>query len=164
VDDLFSPDYFEQAKRLDFAKPGPVTPPMRWGDYLRHETQRFKDDLGRVVDKYAMYLDPDTINVAEQLLASHFISLIERFPDIRAVMPEEHRDQPYPLLLGMGDMMREYISAFAELVGIYNSEAPEDRRVTFGEHMWQDNVSPQIGSARVEISTDDTGEEGSDSA
>src|SRR3712207_8759982 len=52
--------------RFDFASEGPMVligvggdQKVPWVDYLRQEVGKFKDDLNRIVDKYAFYLDPE---------------------------------------------------------------------------------------------------------
>ena len=69
VEDLFSDDYQTQLTRFDFASEGPMVligvggdQKVPWFDYLRQEVGKFKDDLNRILDKYAFYLDPDTLN------------------------------------------------------------------------------------------------------
>lgn len=152
LEDLFEDDYFEQVSHLDLSKPAPVAPQMQWGDYLLHETQRFKDALERVVGRYAVPLGPDTVDIAEQLIASRLISMLERFPAMRASRPAQFRGWPEPMLYGMGGLVRQYTDAFAALVDIYNDEAPEDQRVAITKkNLWKENVSPRIGSARIQI-------------
>lgn len=149
VADLFDADYFEQIGYLDFEKLGPVTPPMIWAEWVGAEMGRFKDDLERVVDKYAIYFDPDTLEVAERLVSSRFIHLTGFFPTMIVQWKQGGVQVPANLLVGLSDMVREHTTAFCNLVEVYNAEAPEDRKVAFGEHMWHNDTSPLIGSGRV---------------
>ena len=149
VADLFNADYFTQISYLDFEKPYPVTPPMSWAQWVSAETSRFKNDLERVVDKYAIYLDPDTLDVAERVIGSHFIRQAGFFPTIIGMWKRQGSEIPANLLGGMSVTMREHTTAFYGLVEVYNAEAPDDRKVAFGEHMWSNNASPLIGSGRV---------------
>lgn len=164
MEDLFDADYFEQIVYLDLAKPGPVTPPMIWAEWVRHETGRFKDDLGRVVDKYAMYLDPDTLDVAERLISSSFINVADSFPTILTMWKQEGHQFPTNLLGGLSELMLEHTTAFCELVEVYNAEAPDDRKVAFGEHMWRNDTEPLIGSGRVADHPTDAGQQTTDDA
>ena len=46
-----------------------------WFDYLRQEVGKFKDDLNRIVDKYAFYLDPIRLIQQSSWLIHHLSTL-----------------------------------------------------------------------------------------
>jgi hypothetical protein len=159
LDELFGKDYAEQVRHLDLSKRGPVVPPLLWGDYLHHETQRFKDALERVVGRYAVPLGPDTVEIVEQLIASPCISRLEQVPAIRAAKPPQFRGWPDPLLYGMVDILRQYTDAFSALVETYNEVAPEAQQLVIREkRLWSNKASPQIGSARIHFRSADSDE------
>ena len=163
LDGLLGEDFAEQVRHLDLSKRGPVVPPMSWGDYLHHETQRFKDALERVVGGYAASLGPDTVEIVEQLIASRFISLLEQIPTMQAVRAPQFRGWPDASLYGMEDMIRRYTDAFSALAQTYNEVAPEGQRLAIREQrLWSSNSNPQIGSARIQFRSADADESGNE--
>jgi len=158
VKDLFNDDYIEQTKRFDITSDSPESASVGinsdlkpWSDYLRQEVKRFKDELERIVDKYSMYLDPDTLDVAEQLIDSSFVGIIDYGPTLVAHVRSLGHHESFPLFVtpGSEDVVREYIDAFSDLVEIYNREASSDRKVRITEELWRNDELPKIGSARI---------------
>jgi hypothetical protein len=115
--DLFSEDYFEQIAYFNVMGPSPAAlqllgpssvaggkkpPSIPWYQYLNSEVERFKEDLQRVVDKYAMYLDPETIDLLEQLANSSFVvSAVDDLP--RSDGPGSVRTFENPLSTKFGE-------------------------------------------------------------
>ncbi len=168
VSNLFDEDYFEQVARLDAAADGPAVrsiggTAVPWSEWIDEEAKRFKDALERVIDKYAMYLDVDTIDVAERLVDSSFITLAGHGAMMGAHARNTGHRGPLPFLgaYGKDSPIREYTSAFSELVDIYNKTAPNERKMVPPRLMWRDDVSPSIGSARIPDGAigDESGEE-----
>jgi hypothetical protein len=154
----------EQLKRFDIASESPGSAgvgialvPIPWFAYLHQEGAQFKDDLGHVVDKYATYLDPDTLDVAEQLIDSAFIHIIVDWgPRIVAHARSFGNKGQLPIFAEqeMVDAVREYTEAFCGLVEIYNRGAADDKMICvaeFTEVLWRNDSAPQIGSARVSM-------------
>jgi hypothetical protein len=87
LDDLFNEDYFKQITHFDLGKPSPMRggvgqPALPWFQYLYLEVDRFKEDLDRVVDRYAGYLGADTADVVEELFHSQFVGYIHSLPTL----------------------------------------------------------------------------------
>jgi hypothetical protein len=92
--DLFSEDYFEQITYFNAMGPSPsahpvdlrsvvsgtLPPSIPWYQYLSTEVQQFKEEVERVVDKYAMHLDPETLDLLEQLANSPVVMSIGHLP------------------------------------------------------------------------------------
>jgi hypothetical protein len=92
--DLFSEDYFEQITYFNAMGPSPSAPPadrsslasgnmplpIPWYQYLSTQVKQFKEDVERVVDKYAMHLDPETLDLLEQLAKSPFVFTVDHLP------------------------------------------------------------------------------------
>lgn len=153
VRDLFDDQYFDEIKFLDFSKESPVYGQSDWFVYLSQEFTRFKDALERTVEKYSLYLDPQSLNLIEQIINSHAMAFIIQSPGIRNVDQKEGYRRHYNLFEGDGftDLIREYGDLFATLVEAYNKHAPSDGHLAVNEHDWSNNISPKIGSARFEI-------------
>ncbi len=129
IEDLFDTHFYQQLKFFDLTAPGPA-PPQRWLEYLSLEARRLRGDLGRIVDKYAVYLDPDTLDIAEQLSTSFFLFLLESVDSL----PESRKDIGAFLRSMSEKMVREHTSPFTRLVEIYNAEAPEDRQALLDQY------------------------------
>lgn len=55
-------------------------------------------------------------------------------------------------MLGLCNQLREYINLFVQLVEKYNQYAIDDqRKIDMKDIIWQNNVSPKFGSARIKI-------------
>ena len=166
VSDLFDKDYFEQVSRLDASAEGPALysiggSAVSWAEHIKYEMKGFKEDLGRVVDKYAMYLDLDTIDTAEKIIDSSFIEL--SYTSAMMVSGARNRQYEGPVpYLGVQEIpadsptststvspLREYVGAFSKLVEIYDRDAQNGRQVSTTAFEWRDDVSPKIGSARI---------------
>ena len=153
IRELFSDDYFVQIAFLDFSKPAPLSTavPLQWFDYLKMEVEKFKAALGRTIEKYAVFLDSDSIEILEKLIDSSFISLIGQATAIRDVDRRENFRRPYNLLAGQGmaEIVREYISTFCQLVEVYNLAVLEEGKLALDSGLWRNDISPQFGSARL---------------
>ena len=118
------------------------------------EVDKFKAALGRTIEKYAVFLDSNSIEILEKLIDSSFISLIGQAPAIRDIDRENFRG-PYNLLAGQGmaAIVREYISTFCQLVEVYNLAVLEERKLVLDSGLWRNDTSPQFGSARLAAPT-----------
>jgi hypothetical protein len=155
ISGLFSDDYFIQIAFLDFSKPAPLSSavPLQWFDYLKMEVEKFKTALGRTIEKYAAFVDADSIALLETLMDSSFISLIAQAPAIRDVDRRENFQRSYNLLAGQGmaQLVREFTSTFCQLVETYNLAVPIERKLSLDGGSWRTDVSPQFGSARLAV-------------
>lgn len=149
---LFDDCYFAELAFLDFSKPAPVSSPLplQWFDYLSMTASEFKGDLGRTVDRYALFLDGESVELIESLINSTFISLLQQVP---AVRNSGRRGQ---VVLsgniwaggGMGPVIREYVAWFTELVDRYNLTVRVEDQLSPNDDLWRNDVAPSFGSAR----------------
>ncbi|HJV82038.1 hypothetical protein [Noviherbaspirillum sp.] len=155
IRELFSDDYFVQLAFLDFSKPAPLssTVPLQWFDYLKMEVEKFKAALGRTIEKYAVFLDADSIALLERLMDASFISLIAQAPAIRDVDRRENFRRSYNLLAGQGmaELIRKYTEAFCQLVETYNLAVPAELKLALDSGLWRNDMSPQFDSARLVV-------------
>jgi hypothetical protein len=113
--------------------------------------QRFKEALERIGDKYAMYLDPDTLDRLEQLANSYFVfyvSTLRSSVDMRRSMGYQGTLNPFIVEQDM-PIVGDHVRVFSELVDIYNREAPDDRKVVVSANIWRDDIAPAVGSSRA---------------
>ena len=153
VRELFTDSYFVQLTFLDFSKPAPLSSavPLQWFDYLKMESEKFKAALGRTIEKYAVFLEGDSVEILETLINSSFISLLEQAPAIRDVDKREAFKRNYNLLAGQGiaELVREYANVFTRLVELYNLAVPGEQKLILGSDLWRNDIAPQFGSARI---------------
>ena len=158
LDDLFNEDYFEQITYFNAMGPsgassGVYQPPIPWFQYLKYESEKFREDLERVVDKYAMHLDPDTLDLVEQLANSAFINHGRfQLPVMVANLQSSGHQGTYNPFMAEHHMhtVRDHTRVFTKVVDIYNMEAPDDRKVLVRDkRIWADNVAPAVGSSRA---------------
>lgn len=151
VSDLFDDMYFDQITFLDFSKPSPLEPPTDWFNYLAQNCLDFKDNLNRTVEKYSFFLDPDVIDLIEEIVNSPFIGFILMAPRI----PEWHRREGYTRRYeffggqGMIDLVKKYTELFVKLVEHYNQNALNEKKIIMTNNLWGNHVPPQIGSGRL---------------
>lgn len=168
VTDLFDEDYFRQIERLDITAASGTArsigdDPMPWYECIGNEMKGFKEDLERVVDKYAMYLDIDTVDAVERLIGSNFVNIMAfATPTIVSHFRSMGHQGPIPLLFAAHDVddpVREYTDALSQLVKIYDETAPNDRKVRTSDSTWRDDILPKVGSARIpdELMQDERG-------
>ena len=154
VADLFTDSYFAQLGFLDFAKPAPVASavPQQWMDYLRTETENFKAALGRTLEKYAVFLDGETVELLEELLASSYLSLLSQITAIRDIDKKERWSRRYNLLAGQGmtEIARSHTAEFVKLIESHNLNVPSDRHIKLDDGYWRNDIAPPVGSGRID--------------
>ncbi|HEY9667073.1 MAG TPA: hypothetical protein V6C91_09720, partial [Coleofasciculaceae cyanobacterium] len=97
---LFDDVFFEQLALLDFSKPSPVFASIEatWSDYLATECAQFKEALNRTVEKYGLFLQPELIDLIEEIINSPFMWLVFQLPAIRKLGRKTSVPDSYNLL------------------------------------------------------------------
>jgi hypothetical protein len=164
--DLFSEDYFEQITYFNAMGPSPssppagpsavasgnMPPPIPWYQYLSTEVKQFKEDVERVVDKYAMHLDPETLELLEQLANSPVVFTVGHLPMTATSLQTWGHQGAYNPFMVEDDTrwVRKHTNLLLKVVDIYNKEAPDDRKILVRNiRIWTDGWAPAIGSARA---------------
>jgi|GEM_PF-3972297 len=147
---LFREDYYLQLASFDLSKDAPVIPKQQWIDYACHEVNEFRESLSRTLEKYAMHLDSEVIDLLESLLGSSFLSFLKQVPNIRNIDRNEGLNRSFVFFgaPGMKDMIERHTDLFSRLVKLFNSEMDQADHVKLSSDIWRNDVSPQIGSAR----------------
>jgi len=153
LDELFGPDYFVQVAFLDFSKPAPLASvkPLQWFDYLHMEMKQFKATLTRTLEKYAVFLEPDTVELLEEVLASSFIGFLTQVKSIPALDQKEGFQRQYNFFSGQGmpDLTRQHIDLIKRLSLEANRHLPRDKQVGINEQNWRNDIAPKFGAARL---------------
>lgn len=154
VSELFDDIFFEQLAFLDFSKPAPTftSAEANWSDYLYRECAQFKESLNRTVEKYCLFLQPETIDLMEEIMNSPFLWLVSQAPNIRKFGKKTNLSSSYNLLARqeIRDLLREYTNLVAQLFEQYNGMVPVEKQVSISDELWADDVPPKIGSGRLE--------------
>ena len=154
VRNLFTKDYFAQIAFLDLSKPAPLwgITPLDWMDYLQSESQKFKTSLSLTLEKYAVFLDGDTVELLENILSSHLLAFFQSITAVRELDRKEGFRRKYNFFAapGMVEMAREYTTLFTALITIFNQNSPSGRNIRLDLGFWRNDISPQIGSSRIE--------------
>lgn len=152
VSNLFDDVFFEQLAFLDFSKPAPVIASLEanWSDYLARECAQFKEALNRTVEKYGLFLQPEIIDLIEEIINSPFIWLVFQLPAIRKLERKTSLPDSYNLLARqeIRSLFREYTNSVSELFEQYNKRVPEEKQIKFYNELWADDIPPEIGSGR----------------
>ncbi|MEW6497451.1 MAG: hypothetical protein AB1589_33860 [Cyanobacteriota bacterium] len=153
ISDLFDDVYFEQLAFLDFSKPAPVFMSIdeaNWSDYLYRECAQFKEALNRTVEKYCLFLQPEIIDLIEEIINSPFIWLVFQAPNIRKLGRKNNISDSYNLLARqeIRDLFKEYTIRVSELFEQYNKRVPEEKQLKLSDALWANDVPPKIGSGR----------------
>lgn len=151
VSDLFDDLYFDQITFFDFSKPAPVAPSTNWFNYLSKDCSEFKENINRTVDKYSFCLEPDVIDLMEEIINSSFISFILQAPSIPEIDRREGYIRRYNFFEGQGmvDLVTKYTNSLTKLIDYYNKCAPNEKKILMTDDLWRNDVSPQIGSSRL---------------
>lgn len=151
--DLFGADYAVQVAFLDFSRPAPLmnVQPLTWFDYLHHEIEQFKSALTRTIEKYATFLDPETVELLESLIASSLLSLLSQARAIPQIDRQQGINRRYNLLSGQGipELIVQHAELVMQLVVLANCNLPDEKKVVLGADHWRNDIAPQFGSARI---------------
>jgi hypothetical protein len=152
VSNLFDDVFFDQIAYLDFSKPAPIfnSVDASWSDYLYRECAQFKESLNRTMEKYCLFLQPELIDLMEEMINSPFLWLVFNAPAIRQFGNRNDASTSYNLLAReeIRGLMREYTKLLVELFEQYNQRVPEAKQLTIGDELWENDVPPRIASGR----------------
>lgn len=153
VADLFDELYFNQLAFLDFSQPAPVFTSLdaTWSEYLSKECAQFKDSLDRTTEKYCLVLQPETIDLMEEIINSPFLWLVFQAPGIRQLGGRNNISSSYNLLARqeIRDLLRGYTTLVTELFDQYNKRVPDEKRLKFSDELWSNDVPPKLGIGRI---------------
>lgn len=153
MENLFGSDYTVQLAFLDFSKPAPIlnVQPLTWFDYLHHEIAKFKSAVSRTIEKYATFLEPETVELLESMIASSLLGLLEQAVAIPPIDRQQGFNRQYNLLCGQGvaDLIKQHTDLVLKLVFVANSELPREKQLELSADLWRVDVAPQFGSARI---------------
>lgn len=156
IADLFDDFYFEQLSILDFSQPAPVikSVEMSWLDYLLWECQQFRESLNRTVEKYSSFLQPDVIDLIEEIINSPFIWWLVQSPKFHQLEQtsvtskncQKNGCNGQVNLLASPEvrqLIKEHTMAFIQLIELYNEKVTVENQIKMTEDLWTVSRSPQ---------------------
>ncbi len=148
--DIFSEGYYEELLRLDFSKGAPTSPPINWFRWSATTAQELRAHLNAVLDKYAFFLDADTLEIIEGLASSPFLGLLQAAANWPSGAPPTSRARTYNLLAGTGIIghLRQDVELLLRLVARFNESVP--RQIVIGDlPLWREDIGGTFGAARM---------------
>lgn len=145
VEEFFDENYFNSIAYLDVQKLAPISyadisrsQRVLWKVYLEIHTNQFIEALNRTIDRYGIYLDSNTVDIAEQLINSYFFRRMKfGFHDFSSPSDQE--------------ITKEYTKLFTQLINEYNQTVDNDsRKIIIDRGLWAENMLPKIGDSRLE--------------
>jgi hypothetical protein len=150
--DLFSERFYSQIKIFDFSKPAPVIPQKSWAHYTCTHFVDFKNTLDQIMDRYQLFLTPNTLDLIECITSSCFHTMMINCETVliinenEKILPQNNNLFSEKVVV---DSLKEHISLLSELIDIYNTNFPENK-ININYDIFKAN-HPKIGSARTEI-------------
>ncbi len=143
-----------QVGELDTTKKAPVVPERTWATFLVQAFDEFTTSIEFFIEKYAVHLDSQIIELAERIATHRFVFHIRNIPLMDRVMREQ----------GLGDVtvpvfqfvaievegktaLGEYLKLVAELVEVV--EQADGGEPLVDHQSWNEGVSPSMGSGRI---------------
>jgi len=148
-EELFSDDYFDSIRYLDFKQNAPVTPRRSWMQYTPQVTNRIQSQFETIIDTYGSFLDTETLEKLEQVYNCHLFPYFRGFPAIIQVDIQERFQRHYLMLNGTHEMLREDIKNILQLLELTNSLL--DAPISLSQDFSRDDVSPRWGVNRTDL-------------
>lgn len=160
VRELFDEEFFGQLRYLDFAAQAPVLPTQQWTwfDYLAHHVRQFRAGMVAATDRYATFLDGETLERIETLMSTSFLAFLEQASAIPAVDRKEGWKRSYALFSGTGmtSIVKDHADALLSVIDSCNGVLPSGDSVAVDIGHWRNDIAPVYGSARSEIAGSST--------
>lgn len=145
ISGIFTPEYYEAVRNLDFSKKGPCAPPATW---IRWSVERLDDlraEISSIIDKYAVFMESDFLRRLEDLRGSVLINILiwhQHDANVGNILGRilDVSNQPSKLV-------EEHVNCFTGVLDWYNTHA--NNPITLETMaLWNDNTAPNWGSAR----------------
>lgn len=147
--ELFSEDYYENIRYLDFEQDAPVIPKRTWMTYSSEVVIQLKNQFDQVIDTYGLSLDPETLELLEKVSNCFILGYCTHFRAIIQVDKLKGYKRHYLMLNGYHTMVQEDLPIVLELLEKVNSVVTPSLSLTsdFG----RDDISPKWGINRTNI-------------
>ncbi len=148
-EELFSDDYFDSIRYLDFEQNAPVTPRRSWMQYSPQVTDRIQSQFETIIDAYGSFLDTETLERLEQLCSCFMFTYFRGFPSIIQTDIQQGFKRAYLMLNGPHELLRADIEIILQLLEESNSllETP----LSLNQDVFRDDIAPHWGVNRTAL-------------
>ncbi len=126
-EDLFAEDFYQTLRCIDLYAKAPALPTQNWLTYSHREFDRFRRDVQSVLDRYAVFLESDTIELLERLADSSLVSMVVMLSEsdhtVRALQQAHGIQTDHLALFAEGDLsvVRAHVDSVLDLVDLLHS-------------------------------------------
>lgn len=149
--ELFSSRFCDELRYLDFSRLAPTAPPISWLEHSARDLKKFRSDINAVIDKYAFFLDPESLDMIDGLATSHIVNLLQGLPNALTTMIDMRRANFTNNFLagpGVTEHLQTHLELLARFLALYNATAPEPISWPYLP-LWRPDAGGKFGSARM---------------
>ena len=149
--ELFGHDYATQLAFCDLNKSAPIMPARTWYQHVHNECQTFQSCLSQTIEKYAVFMEIETLEIMEEMKDSSFARLLLLASSIPQVHGQMGIDTSQCRLFtgpGMPRLISDYTDQLQKLIEQTNRRLTDDKKIRIHVSWWRDDFSPKYGSAR----------------
>lgn len=151
-EDLFSEDYFESVRYLDFQQDAPVTPKRSWTVYSSETITDVHDQFDKIIDAYGFVLDNDIIENIEEICSCNTFHFFKQVRVIPQVDKEYGIKRKYLLLYEANKLLKVDVPKFLKLLSLITGTK---KNIIFNrEDFVRDDVSPGWGVNKSGVKLD----------
>ncbi|HEJ9739747.1 TPA: hypothetical protein ACKRHX_002768 [Proteus mirabilis] len=133
----------------------PVLPQMSWDIYLLNAFEELTKKIQNFIEKYAVHLDFETIDLCEKIATHVFVKHLR----LNIIMNNElsnagvkREELPTSLMFvsivhNDTSIMSDYFGLLADLTKLIASTQEDNQIIVY--HTWGDHVAPKLGSALI---------------
>ncbi len=165
-EEVFDEDFTETVQLLDFSKEYPTarnSKRISWFDRSESHLEEFSDSIDQVISQYSPWLEPEVVEILQDLNNSIFMGMITSASSINIIQMDEEMgyEREYSILLGHPEIIEEHTGAVLEIIQKYNEQSEVELTDAEDLNAWSENVAPTRGTVRLEsesLSTTDQNE------
>lgn len=153
ISDIFFSGSEVDMRYLDFTKNAPIcvgNKAVNWFVYSEYEVKRFRSDVTRCLDAYAVFLDPDHLELIERTINSSFCLWVPQIPAI-AQDPDWYKTIAPCLMIDPSheSTLREHLDLVIRLAESLGDEGKIELSSLL---IWHKGAAPLVGDSRVAAS------------
>lgn len=151
--DFFNDDFIENIRRLDVTAEAPIYPKISWIPYLQSKFIEINSRYDSILNKYAVSLSPDLVEVIEGIKNSTFHDLIVRIlPTTLSYSNSKESSLPNDIfseLFTKEDICEPYLVLLKTLLNHTINKPETNDFYKIDKEDWRNDIAPKIGSSRI---------------